>query len=345
MKSNEVRCMAMSADEWSAWRNEQRRWREEQQRVSAEAQQMLSEYKIMVEGMKKVFAEERRDLDDQRASMEEQRRVDAEAKAVWDLEREEDVRRIAKTSAALTKYCGKCCGEVTKSVEEAKSVKVTKPVERAEPVTIHVVPPKKDVRTYAEAVSEPLGGQEKTSKMGEGVAHLGGAAKAFGCMRCGEQGHQHWSCFGQVHESRLWGRDPKRRRKRWRRSDANVNVISERVKAAPDTVCDAGLKMDERGGADADDETEEPKEAVLEMAAPPVVVSVVRGHGHKRSSGDSGEVTLKTNERQGVGASGGTMELKEVAFQETMRRGRGGRGRGGCDRFGSVRREEVGYHT
>ena len=39
---------------------------------------------------------------------------------------------------------------------------------------------------------------------------------------------------------------------------------------------------------------------VDEMVAPLVVVSVVRGSGDKRSSGDSKEVTLKTDERRGI---------------------------------------------
>ena len=84
---------------------------------------------------------------------------------------------------------------------------------------------------------------------------------------------------------------------------------------------------------------------VDEMVAPLVVVSVVRGYEDKRSGGDSEEVTLKTGECRGIGASGGTMELKEVVVKGTMRGGRGGCGRGGCDRFGSVRREAVGYST
>ena len=50
--------------------------------------------------------------------------------------REEDVRRIAETSAALTKYCTKCCVKVTKPVEGTKSVKVTKSVEGAESVKV-----------------------------------------------------------------------------------------------------------------------------------------------------------------------------------------------------------------
>ena len=60
--------------------------------------------------------------------MEAQRRTDTEAKAVWDLKREDDIRRIAETSAALTKYCTKCCNKGTKPVEGAESVKGTKPV-------------------------------------------------------------------------------------------------------------------------------------------------------------------------------------------------------------------------
>ena len=84
---------------------------------------------------------------------------------------------------------------------------------------------------------------------------------------------------------------------------------------------------------------------VDEMVEPLVGVSVVRGYGDKMSSGDSEEVTLKTDERRGIGASGGTIELKEVVFKGTMRGGRGGCGQGGCDRFGSVRREAVGYST
>ena len=267
----------------------------------------------MVEEMKKAFAEEPRQLNEQRASMEEQRRVYAEANAAWDLEIEEDVKRIAKTSAALTEYCAKCCAKVTNPAKVVGSNKVVRSVEEADSVVVHVVPLKKGVRTYADAVSEPLDGRTEMMSRSEGVAPSIGAAMVK-CMRCSEQGHGHWTCFREVHESRLWGRDPKRRRKRWRRSDMSVKVVPETTKSMPSAV----------NGVD-------------DMVAPLVVVSVVRGCEGKRLGGDNEEVTSKTNERRGIGASGGTVELKEVAFKGTMRGGRGGCGRGGCDRFGSVR--------
>jgi hypothetical protein len=352
MMTKEAACEAMSMDEWRAQRSERLVWMEEQRRVAAELQQILSEHKTMVEVMKEAFAEERRHLDEQRKTMEEQRRVYAEADAAWDLEREEDVRRIAKTSAALTEYCVKCCARVTKPVKGVESVKEAKPVDEAESIVVHVVPSKEGVRTYADAVSEPPSGRAKKGKRVEGATPPGGAAMVS-CLRCGERGHGHWTCFREVHESRLWGRDPKRRRKRWRRNDVSVKVVSE--KEATSAVYGMGETM-----------------------APLVTVGAVRGYEDKRSMGDDDgdavgpktderrgvgmneesaefkEVALKgtadavspkTDERQGIGASGGTMELKEVAFQGTMRGGRGGCGRGGCDRLGSVRKEAVGYHT
>jgi len=194
MKSNEVICEAMSMDEWRAQRSERLVWMEEQRRVAAELQQILSEHKTMVEVMKEAFAEERRHLDEQRKTMEEQQRVYAEANAAWDLEREEDVRRIAKTSAALTEYCVKCCARVTKPVKGVESVKEAKPVDEAESIVVHVVPSKEGVRTYADAVSEPPSGRAKTGKRVEGATPPGGAAMVS-CLSCGERGHGHWTCF------------------------------------------------------------------------------------------------------------------------------------------------------
>ena len=112
-----------------------------------------------------------------------------------------------------------------------------------------------------------------------GLAPSGGATMVK-CMRCGEQGHGHWTCFGKVHESRLWGRDPKRRRKRLRRTDMNVKIMS-------------GMKE-----------------------TPLVVNGVVQGYGGgKRSSGDNEEaaVSLKRVERRGVSADGKSVELEKVA--------------------------------
>ena len=177
-------------DEWRAQRSEVQLLIEEQRIVSTGVQQMLSDHKTMVEEMKKAFAEERRQLDEQRKSMEEQRREYAEAKAAWDLDREEDVRRIAKTSAALTEYCAKCCAKATNPAKVVKSTKVARSVEEAESVVVHVLPLKKEVSTYADAVSEPLDGRAKMKDGSEGVAPSSGAA-IVKCMRCSEHGHGH----------------------------------------------------------------------------------------------------------------------------------------------------------
>ena len=94
----------------------------------------------------------------------------------------------------------------------------------------------KDARTYADALSKPCRTQVDNVRRSNGLATGKGAGGTIGCMRCGEQGHMHWTCFGDVHESRLWGRDPKRRPKRWRRSDTNVLAVSVSVEITLDAV-------------------------------------------------------------------------------------------------------------
>ena len=281
METKEVACEAASAEEWRAQRSEQLKWMEERRRVSEEVKQMLSEHKVLAEAMKRTLAEERLQLNEQREAMEVQRKADAGIRSACEAQRDEDIRRIAEATAALM--------QLTEGTKRNGSDTV--PMEGA-----HVLPSNIDVGTYADALSKPLGGRREKVVRREEPTPVTGAGTLVKCMRCGERGHGHWTCFGDVHESRLWGRDWKKRRKRWRGTNMDVKVVTETMKTTPGAV-----------------------NGVAEMEATCGADRMGRGCGGMKSSGDNKRVTagLKADEHRRGDASGEITELEEVALNGT----------------------------